>query len=419
MTIIIIILVTILISAFFSGIEIAFVSASKLKIEIDKGKGTLSGKILSTLNRSPSMFIGAVLLGNNIALVIYGIMMENMLNPLLQGAIPGLGASGFLMLLMQTLIATVIILIFAEFLPKALFRLNSNALLNFFAVPVIIVYFLLYPLVYFFVSIAGWIMKVLFKTDIKETEYVFSVVDLDEYIKRIIPPEKVHEEMQQELQMVQNALELRNVKLRECMVPRTEIIAVEVSDSIEALKAKFVEFGFSRILVFKDTIDHVIGYVHAFDMFKKPGQIESVMKSIEIVPETMMANEILTMFTQQSKNVAVVVDEFGGTSGMVTMEDAIEEIFGEIEDEFDEEELNEQEISDKEYILSARLEIDYLNDKYGFKLPESDEYETLAGLIIHFHESIPALDEEIRVHPFRFKILQVTETKIELIKLEF
>lgn len=393
-------------------------SANKLKIELDKGKGLFAGRMLSVFLKSPTKFIAAILLGNNIALVVYGIFMEHLLAPKILHFLPGIASYKYFMLLIQTLIATTIILIFAEFLPKALFRVNSNALLNFFVIPVMIVYYLLYPVVFFFINLTEWVMKIFFRIRISEGQQVFSIVDLDDYIKDFRPDEHEDDEVRQELQMVQNALEFRHIKLRECMVPRTEIIAVEDTDSIDELRNKFIEFGFSRILVYKDSIDNIIGYVHSFDMFRKPENTKDVLKSIMIVPETMPAKEVLTMFTQQHKSLAIVVDEFGGTSGMVTMEDTIEEIFGEIEDEFDDEELTEQMISGNEYIFSARLEIDYLNDKYNLNLPESDEYETLSGLIIHFHESIPEANERIMIRNFVFDIVHASETKIEQVKLK-
>lgn len=392
-------------------------SANKLKIELDKGKGLFAGRMLSVFLKSPTKFIAAILLGNNIALVVYGILMEHLLAPKIRHFFPGIASYEYLMLLIQTLIATTIILIFAEFLPKALFRVNSNALLNFFVIPVMIVYYLLYPVVYFFISLTEWVMRIFFRIRISEGQQVFSIVDLDDYIKDFRPDEHEDDEVRQELQMVQNALEFRHIKLRECMVPRTEIIAVEDTDSMDELRNKFIEFGFSRILVYKDSIDNIIGYVHSFDMFRKPENIKDVLKFIMIVPETMPAKEVLTMFTQQHKSLAVVVDEFGGTSGMVTMEDTIEEIFGEIEDEFDDEELTEQMISGNEYIFSARLEIDYLNDKYNLNLPESDEYETLSGLIIHFYESIPEANERIMIRNFVFDIVHASETKIEQVRM--
>jgi CBS domain containing-hemolysin-like protein len=284
-------------------------------------------------------------------------------------------------------------------------------------VPVRIVYYLLYPLVIIFIGASEWVLKNLFKIQLSKEDYVFSVLDLDDYLKKFFPEEKDDEEVKQEIQMFQNAIEFRNIKLRECMIPRPEIVAVEENDPIDDLRKAFVDNGFSKILVFRESIDDVVGYVHSFDMFKNPESINEILRPILIVPEAMLANNVMSMFIKKHKNIAVVVDEFGGTSGMVTMEDVMEEIFGEIEDEYDEEELVENRVNEREYVLSARLEIDYLNDKYNLHLPESEEYETLAGLIIQYHESIPDVGEVITVPPFEFDILQVTEAKIEQVRM--
>lgn len=414
----VIIIATLLLSAFFSGMEIAFITSNKLKIELDRGRGLLPARILTGFVKAPSRFIGALLLGNNIALVIYGIAAANVLEPWLTETFPLLLESEYLLLLFQTIIATFVILLFAEFLPKALFRLNSNKILHAFAIPLWLLYILLYPLIYLFIGISELILKYFFRMDIKDKEYVFNVIDLDDFLKRFIPDEPEADEVQQELQMFQNAIEFRNVKLRECMVPRTEIIAVEENETMRDLIEKFIENGYSKILVYRETIDNIVGYVHSFDIFKKPERILDITKPIEIVPETMLASHVMTQFIQQHKNVAVVVDEFGGTSGMVTMEDIIEEIFGEIEDEFDEDELVEEKVSEGEYIFAARLEIDYLNDEYNLHLPESEDYETLAGLIINYHESIPEINERILIPPFEFTILSMDEARIEKVRLK-
>jgi putative hemolysin len=413
-----IIAVTIVFSAFFSGMEIAFISSNKLKIELDKGKGHTGARIISSFSKHPTQFIGTLLLGNNIALVIYGIAMATLLGPYLKVAIPLLERSDLLLMLIQTIIATLIILFVAEFLPKVIFRINPNSVLNFFAVPARIIYYLLYPLMILFIGLSEWVLKHLFKMGFTSENYVFGVVDLDDYLKKFFTEEKEDEEVKQELQMFQNAIEFRNIKLRECMIPRPEIVAVEQNDSIEELRKAFVDNGFSKILIYNETIDNVVGYVHSFDMFKNPETIKKVLRPIQIVPETMLANNVMNMFIQKHKNIAVVVDEFGGTSGLVTMEDVMEEIFGEIEDEYDEEELVENRLSEHEFILSARLEIDYLNDKYNLDLPVSEEYETLAGLIIQHHESIPDVNEKISIPPFEFDILQVTESKIEQVRMK-
>jgi CBS domain containing-hemolysin-like protein len=411
------IIITLIFSAFFSGMEIAFITSNKLKIELDKGKGLLTARIMSAFYRDPSRLIGTLLLGNNIALVIYGIAMANVLQPYLLSSLPEQFHSELMILLLQTLIATLIILFLAEFLPKVLFRINANAIINFFAVPLWIIYYILYPFVYLFTGTSQLILQRLMKIKFTRQEQVFTFVDLDQYIRELAKNEEQIEDVQQEIQMFQNMVDFRKVKLRETMIPRNEMIVVEDSESIEELKSVFIAHGFSRIPVYNETIDNIIGYVHSFDMFKKPKDIKSIIKPILFIPETMPANVALTKFISERKNIAVVVDEFGGTSGMVTMEDIMEEIFGEIEDEFDAEEMIDRIISPGEYIFSARLEIDYLNDKHKLELPESGDYTTLAGLIIHEHESIPAEGETILIKPFRFDILQATEARIELVRL--
>jgi len=414
----VIVIFTLLLSAFFSGVEIAFISSNKLRIEVEKKKGKLPAKILSRFINIPSKFIGALLLGNNIALVIYGIAISTILEPYFLNILPAYLHNGYMLLLIITVISTLIILISAEFIPKALFRINPNRILNFLALPIYIFYYLFYPVVYLFIGLAEVVLKKVSRVGFVHQKYVFSPIDLDEYIREFSPANESEEEINQEIQMFQNAIDFKNIKLRECMVPRTEIKALDINDSIENLKKLLIETGHSKILVYKDSIDNIIGYTHSFDLFKSPGSIGSILKSIIIVPETMFASEVLKMMIQQHKSAAVVVDEFGGTSGMVTLEDIIEEIFGEIEDEYDVEDLIEEELENNEYIFSARLEIDYLNNTYNLNIPESEEYETLAGFIISHHQDIPVIDEEIRVFNYNFVILGATEKRIDLVKLK-
>jgi putative hemolysin len=411
------IIITLILSAFFSGIEIAFITSNKLKVELDKGKGLITAKIISAFYRDPSRLLGALLLGNNIAVVIYGIAMANVLAPFLLTVLPTQLHTGLMVLLLQTVIATLIILILAEFLPKVLFRINANAIISFFAIPLWLIYYILYPIVYLFTSVSQFILQQVMKIRFTKQEQVFTIIDLDQYIQELAKNEEQLEDVQQEIQMFQNMIDFRKVKLRETMVPRNEMMAIDESDSVSDLKNIFITQGLSRIPVYSETIDNIIGYVHSFDMFKNPEDIKSIIKPILYIPETMPANVALTKFIREKKNIAVVVDEFGGTSGMVTMEDIIEEIFGEIQDEFDAEELVEKLVQPGEYIFSARLEIDYLNDKYKLNLPESDDYKTLAGLIIHEHENIPSEGESIVVAPFKFDILEATEARIELVRL--
>ncbi len=413
----VVIIITLILSAFFSGMEIAFITSNKLKIELDKGKGLLTARIMSGFYRDPSRLIGTLLLGNNIALVVYGISMANVLTPFLYSSFPPEFHSGLLILLIQTIIATLLILILSEFLPKVLFRINANAIINFFAIPLWIIYYVLYPIVYVFTGVSHFILERFMKVRFTRQEPVFTYIDLDHYIEELAKNEEQIEDVQQEIQMFQNMIDFRKVKLRETMVPRNEIVAVDESESVEKLREIFTGHGFSRIPVYKETIDNIIGYVHSFDMFKNPDDIKSITKPILFIPETMPANIALTKFIRERKNIAVVVDEFGGTSGMVTMEDIMEEIFGEIEDEFDAAEMTEKVIRPGEFIFSARLEIDYLNDNYKLDLPESEDYKTLAGMIIYHHESIPGEGDTILIPPFRFDILQATDTRIEMVRL--
>ncbi|MCF8234862.1 MAG: hemolysin family protein [Bacteroidales bacterium] len=408
--------ITLLLSAFFSGMEIAFVSSNKLKIEVDKTRGNLSSRLLARFISMPSRFIGALLLGNNIALVVYGIAMTVILEPVILNHLPAGFQNEYLILLLQTLVSALLILFTAEFLPKALFRIKPNTILKVFAVPVAFFYYMFYPIIFIFIGISEWMLKTLFRVKLTNEKYVFSPLDLDAYIREFAS-EAEKEDEQNEFIMFQNAIEFKNVKLRECMIPRTEIVAVEEQTPVEELRMKFVETGHSKVLVYQESIDNVIGYTHSFDMFSLPRSLKNVLKSIIIAPETQPASELLKNMIQHQKSVAVVVDEFGGTSGMVTLEDIIEEIFGEIEDEYDIEDLTEKRINEHEFLFSARLEIDYLNDKYMLELPESEEYETLAGFIIKHHEDIPAESEEIIVDHFGFTIMKASENRIEQVHL--
>ncbi len=358
-----------------------------------------------------------MLLGNNVALVIYGIAMANIINKIILDNFPDHYLSETIVLFIQTIVATLIVLFFAEFLPKVLFRINPNKTLNAFAVPLSIFYYIFYPLIYTYIGLSEFVLKRFIKIKLLHESHVFGVIDLDHYFKEFTADLNTQGEVQQEIQMFQNAIDFRSIKLRECMIPRTEITALDENDDIIALRNTFIESGHSKIPIYRNSIDNIIGYTHSADIFKKPLTIKSIMRSIIVVPETMLANVALSMFIQQNKSIAVVVDEFGGTSGIITMEDVIEEIFGEINDEFDIEDLTEKKISETEFIFSGRHEIDYLNENYQINLPESDEYETLAGLIIQHHESIPKLNDHIKIDVFEFIILEATETRIEKVKL--
>ncbi len=405
-------------SAFFSGMEIAFVTSNKLKTELEKNKGNFSARIISHFQKSPSDFIATMLVGNSVSLVIYGIVMGNVLQKYILKIFPVQITSEFLIMLTQTIISTLIILVTAEFIPKMLFRINANHILNIFAVPVFIIYYILYPVTFISIFLSEFILKIFFKIKIVDQKHVFGYRDLDNYVREFFPNARNEKELKHEIQIFQNAMDFPLVKLRECMVPRTEIIAIDNQENISRLKNKFIETGLSKIIVYNENIDNITGYVHSYDMFRNPPSIKSVLRPLSFVPETMPANSLLTLFIQQRKSMAVVVDEFGGTSGIITMEDVIEEIFGEISDEFDVDELIEKQISKNEFIFSGRLEIDYINEKYSIGLPDSTDYETLAGLIMYHHQSIPLKNEKIFLKNFIFTIIQVSKTRIEQVHVK-
>jgi len=408
----IIILISVLLSAFFSGMEIAFVSSNKMHLELEKKKDTLLAKILKRLTRKPSKFITTMLVGNNIALVIYGYFMGDLLMGLFDGTIN----NEFLLLLTQTFISTIIILITAEFLPKAVFRIYANESMNLFAIPAYFFYLLFFILSRFIIAISDFFLRVLFNIREDQVQLVFSKAELGHYIDEQI--EAAEDEIDSEIQIFQNALEFHNVKAREAMIPRTEIIAVEVHDSTKDLKQLFVDTGLSKIMVYNNSLDNIIGYAHFFDMFKKPKNIRSILLPIEIVPETMMIHDILNDLILKSKSVAIVLDEYGGTSGLITIEDIIEELFGDIEDEHDSITLLEEKINDREYKFSTRLEVDYINDVYSLKLAEDSNYETLGGLIVNHTENIPSTGEIIQIDNYQFTILKESASKIEEVYLK-
>ncbi len=413
MTIVLIILSSMLFSAFFSGVEIAFVSSNKFHIEIEKEKGNVVYRLLSHLVKNPSRFIAAMLVGNNIALVVYGIFMPELLNPYLNFM-----GNEYAMLLLQTLISTVFILIFAEFLPKAIFNSQSNRLLELFAIPTSFFYYVFYPVVWIMIGVSNFVMKYFLRSDEQEAKEAFDKVDLDNYIRERTEASSEEKEEDTEIQIFRNALEFSDQKAREFMVPRTEIIAMEVTAGIEKLKEEFIDSNLSKILIYKDSIDNIIGYVHSFELFKKPEGIHSVLRPVSFIPESMPANEILNLLIRERRSLAIVLDEFGGTSGLVTVEDVVEELFGEIDDEHDTEELIDIKISDYEYRFSARQEIDYLNDRYNLGLPESDHYSTLGGLVLDRLESIPEKGEEVRIDDFLFKAEVVSNARVEILHLK-
>ena len=408
-----IIFISLMFSAFFSGMEIAFVASNKLHIELMNKRGEFNARLLSPLIKSPSRFIATMLVGNNIALVIYGIGMALALEPILRYAT----TINSLVLLLQTLLSTAIVLVTAEFIPKVIFGLNANKFMSLFAVPVWFCYYGLYFIVSLVVGISNFILSYIMGVKQLDKKPAFGRVDLQKYIEERSNSVNDIEEQDSEIQIFQNALDFSNVKARECMVPRNEMIAMELNDSIEKLRDKFIETGFSKIVIYRENIDHIIGFTHSYELFKQPPNIQSILLPIALIPETITANEILNLFIKERKSIALVVDEFGGTSGLLTVEDIVEEIFGEIEDEHDSTELEEKELNENTFVFSGRLEIDYLNQKYQLNLPESEEYETLNGLIVYYCENIPVLNETIKINEFNFEVLEVNKTRIDKVRL--
>lgn len=415
-----IIIITLIFSAFSSGSEIAFISANKLRIELERSQGSFPARLIWKFVKAPSHFIGTMLLLNNIALVIYSIIMsENILtHDLVHSWIPRQLRTEGTILLIQTLISTLIILVAAEFIPKAVFRINPNGILNLLILPIQAVYYLLYPLVWVTIGLGRFLLKNVFRIDFMEEKPVFGRVDLDFYIRELTSKNPQAEELDSEIRIFQNALDFKDVKVRECMIPRNEIVAIEVTEPVLDLHRLFVDTKLSKILVYRDSIDNIIGFVHSSEMFKSPETIGEIMMPVNIVPEAMNANDLLKQFTNQHRSVAVVVDEFGGTSGMVTLEDIMEEIFGDIQDEHDVPEESEKKLSENEFLFSGRLEIDYLNKKFNLGIPEQDAYETLGGFIFHHHENVPEPDEEIVIPPFTITAIKVNNNRIEQVRLK-
>lgn len=410
------IITCLLFSAFFSGVEIAFIAADKLHIEVMSKKGQFAGNILSEFVSKKTSFLATMLVGNNLSIVLYGILMAKFIEPILYRGLPAPLTGDVFILIIQSLISTIIVLITAEFLPKSLFMLNPDTMLRVFALPMALIYYLLYPVVFLVVQISRFIITTVLRFDYSEDKPVFGLTDLNNYVKKNILNVEKEEDAEIDAKIFNNAIEFKSIRVRECMIPRTEIQAVDVTDDIEELKSAFIESGHSKILVYKESIDDVIGYCHSLEMFKKPERIKDILTPILIVPETTPANELLIQFITDHKSIALVVDEYGGTSGIVTMEDVIEEIFGEIRDEHDDEYLVEEKIDDHNYILSARHEVDYLNDKHQWGLPLGD-YDTLGGLILNYNEDIPQVNETILIHPFHFTVFTMEENRIDKVKL--
>ncbi len=403
---VVVIIFSLLFSAFFSGYEIAFISSNRLKVELDRSKDTLVAKAISTFYKDESKFLASLLLGNNISLVLFGIFSAKLMSE----------SFGIDNLFLQTIISTLLVLVTAEFLPKALVQINANGFLLYASLPMFLIFVLLYLPTLLVVSISNAVLTLL-KTDRDTSAKVFSKVDLEHYVLDISTRIKDEQDFGNEMQILQNALDFSTLKARDCMVPRTEIVAISIDNEVSVLHKEFVDTGLSKILVFRENIDNVIGFVRSFDMFKKPTTIKQILMPINFVPAAMPGKELLEMFTKRSGNVAVVTDEYGGTAGVVTIEDVIEEIFGDIEDEHDTEGFVEEKLNDNEYRFSARIEIDYINQTYGLGLKESEEYDTLGGLIIHHIESIPETGNIIATEKFEYLIEEVSDRRIEMVKI--
>lgn len=420
---VVIIIVTLILSAFFSGMEIAYVSSNKIHIELEKKQEDFLGRILTKLTAKPSKYIATMLIGNNIALVIYGLKMGDVLVRWFQSMLPSNSTVlnylfSDLQLLTQTIISTFIILLTAEFLPKVFFQIYANTLMKVLALPTYIFYVVFSWISDFVLWISDAVLKYVFKAKGEDVVLAMTKVELGNYISEQMESVEDHEEVDSEIQIFQNALEFSDVKAREVMVPRTEISAVDISESIDNLSQLFIETGRTKIIVYKDNIDDILGYVHAFELFKKPKDIKSIIIPVSFVPETILIKDVLNILTKKRQSIAVVIDEYGGTSGLMSVEDIVEELFGEIEDEHDTLEMTEEQIDENTYRFSARLEVDYINEAYKLDLPESETYETLGGLIVNETEGIPEKNEDILVENFKFTIEEVSSTKIDIVRLK-
>lgn len=415
MNVALVIVLAIILSAFFSGMEIAFVSSNKLRIEIDKKVGSSGSGIIAFLSRKPEQFIVTMLIGNNIALVVYGLYITGPLEVLFNQIIK----ADFMLLLIQTVISTLIILLLAEFLPKAFFRRSPNLFLRTFSIPTAFIYGLFYPVTVLIIKLSNLLLRLFFgvKNEEDVSKYVFSMVDLDDLVSDVHDEDLDSDLEEHDIRIFQKALDLSNIKVRACMVPRTEIIALSADSSLEDLKQTFIDTGHSNILIYEDSIDNITGYFRLRDLFSSPESISESIRKLPIVPESMAANKLLKHFVEQNKKLALVVDEFGGTSGMITIEDVLEEIVGDIEDEHDSSELIERKISENEYLFSGRTEIDYINEEYGLSLPESDDYETLAGLVLILKGDIPKINASVEIGRYIIKVVKASETRIELLNV--
>jgi putative hemolysin len=411
-----IIILCLILAALFSGMEIAFVSSNKIYLEIEKKQQNFLSKVLTKLTEKPSQFIASMLIGNTIVLVVYGFFMGELLMNWI--AHLGLNLTNLSNVLIQTSLSTLIVLVTSEFIPKVFFQIYANSFIKFFALPAYFFYLLFYFISTFVLWISDFILKHFFKTEGDYVPLFFSKVELGNYITEQMSTVEDQENMDSEIQIFQNALEFSGVKARDIMTPRTEISAVEIHESVSELRNKFVETGYSKILVHQNSLDDILGYVHSFELFKKPRSIKSVLIPVEFVPETILIKDVLEILTKKRKSVAVVLDEYGGTSGMITVEDIVEELFGEIEDEHDSiEELLEKRIEDDAYLFSARLDVEYLNQTYKLQIPESDSYGTLGGYIVYHSKEIPSQGDQITIDKIRFTIEEATNKKIEVVKM--
>ncbi|KRD11010.1 hemolysin [Flavobacterium sp. Root901] len=411
-----IIILCLILSAFFSGMEIAFISSNKIYLGIEKKQDNFISLILTKLTENPSKFIASMLIGNNVALVIYGFYMGDVVLKWIMDC--GFQFSPLTTILVQTLISTFIVLITAEFFPKVFFQIYANSLIKIFAVPAYLFYRLFYYISTFFIWISDLVLKKFFKTEGDQVQLYFSKVELGNYITEQMNSVEDDEEVDSEIQIFQNALEFSGVKARDIMTPRTELVSIDLFDTVSDLKELFIETGYSKIVVSQNSLDDIVGYVHSFDLFKKPQTIKSVLMTVEFVPETILIKDALNLLIKKRKNVAVVLDEYGGTSGIITIEDIVEELFGEIEDEHDlDEELIEQELGEGKYLFSARLDVEYLNETYKLMIPEEDSYGTLGGFIVNSTKEIPQKGDKIVIDRYHFVIEQASNNKIELVKL--
>ena len=403
-----------LFSAFFSGMEIAFVSSNRMLAEMDREKNGLSQRAMGIFYRHPSNFVSPMLVGNNISLVLYGIFFAKIFDSTLFFPL-----SEEWRVMADTILSTVIVLFTGEFLPKTIFRSNPNGLLTFFAVPAYICYVLLYPVSRFSTMLSRLLLRIAgIRIERSSDEKVFTKVDLDYLVQSSLENAKEEDDIEEEVRIFQNALDFSETKVRDCMVPRTEMDAVEDTATIGELKQRFIESGHSKVIVYHEDIDHIVGYIHSSEMFRNPQDWNQQLRTLPFVPETMAVSKLMKTFMQEHKSIAVVVDEFGGTSGLITLEDIVEEIFGDIEDEHDNNNYVMKELDNGEFLISARLEIAKVNETFGLELPESDEYMTVGGLILHVYQGFPKLNEVVTVGDYQFKILKKTMTKIELVRIK-